>query len=170
MTTHLSALEVVGGLTTASATVSGALTAGSFTPAATRVTDATYTATAADHLRTIVLARAAGVTVTLPAATGSGLILQFVVGVTVTSNNDIINTSALAQAMHGLAHTADDTGTPVPGVWVATGSNRITLNGSTKGGIIGDQIVLTDIGTALWSVRANIKQSGTEATPFSTEA
>jgi hypothetical protein len=50
------------------------------------VTAATLTVTAASHAgSTIVLNRAAGTTVTLPASTGSGFKYTFIVGTTVTS-------------------------------------------------------------------------------------
>ncbi len=71
-------------------------------------------------------------------------------------------------APKGFVCTMDDTGTPVPGGWVtASDSDTITLDGSTKGGIIGDEVTLTDIATNQWIVRGFLKQSATEATPFS---
>jgi hypothetical protein len=64
--------------------------------------------------------------------------------------------------------TADDTATPVTGVWVtAADTDTITLNGGSQGGLIGDTIRLVDIATNQWVVHGTLKQSGTEATPFS---
>ncbi len=132
-------------------------------------TDATLTLTAASHDgKVIVLNRAAGVTVTLPAATGSGAQFTVMVGTSVTSNGYIVKVADATDVMDGIIYAADDTATPAPLVWVtAVDSDTITLDGSTKGGLIGDTIVLTDIGSNQWAVRGFLKQSGSEASPFS---
>ena len=132
------------------------------------VTAATLTITEALHAgRTILLDRAAGVTCTLPAASGSGNIYNFFVKTTVTSNSDIIKVANASDVMSGLALTFQDGGDTVVGFETAANSDTITLNGTTTGGIAGGQIVLQDVATNLW--RVNIQQSatGTEATPFS---
>lgn len=118
--------------------------------------------------RTVVLNAAAGLTVTLPVAMGSGARFRFVVGTSVTSNSYKIQVADATDVMDGIVYAADDTGTPAPLVWVtAATSDTITLDGSTQGGIIGDQIELEDIASNQWAVRGFVKQSGTEATPFS---
>jgi len=133
------------------------------------ITTTPVTVTEAAHDgKVIVLNKADGATLTLPAATGSGTRLVFVVGTSVTSNSYIIQVADATDVMDGMVHTADDTATPVPGVWVtAADTDTITLDGSTKGGIIGDRIELIDIATNQWTVHGSLKQSGTEATPFS---
>lgn len=133
------------------------------------VTTTPLTLTEAAHDgKLVVLNKADGATLTLPAATGSGSIIHVVVGTTVTSNAYIVQVANATDVMDGMVHTADDTATPVPGVWVtAADSDTVTLNGSTKGGIIGDELVFTDIATNQWMVRGFLKQSGIEATPFS---
>ena len=50
----------------------------------------------------------------------------------------------------------------------AAGTNRITLDGSTKGGIIGDSIELIDMKADTWFVRILQSATGSEASPFST--
>lgn len=123
---------------------------------------------AAHEGRIITLNRAAGVTATLPAATGSGAKFTFIVGTTVTSNAYTIKVADATDVMDGIILAADDTATPAPLVWVtAVDSDTITLDGSTKGGLIGDRIELVDIATNQWAVHGFLKQSGTEASPFS---
>ena len=46
-------------------------------------------------------------------------------------------------------------------------SDTITMNGSTKGGIVGDLIELIDADSGFWQVRVIGSATGTEATPFS---
>lgn len=116
----------------------------------------------------ILLNKADGITITLPAATGTGNKYEFYVGTSVTSNGYIIQVADASTVMDGMVLTADDTGTPVNGVWVtAADSDTVTLDGSTKGGIIGDKLEFVDIGSNQWAVHGILKQSGTEATPFS---
>lgn len=129
---------------------------------------ASTTLTTADAGKAIVLNAAAGLTVTLPAATGTGKVYEIFIGTTVTSNSYVIQVADANHTIRGMVHTADDTATPVPGVWVAAAtSDTITLDGSTQGGLIGDRIVLTDIAANVFQVTGALKQSGTEATPFS---
>jgi hypothetical protein len=131
-------------------------------------TAATLTVTQAAHAnRTVTLNRAAGVTVTLPAASGTGDIYRFFVGTTVTSNNDIIKVANASDSMVGNAYVNQDAGGGVTGFEVAANDDTITLNGSTTGGIKGDYIEITDVATNLFSVRAFLSGTGTEATPFS---
>lgn len=129
---------------------------------------ASTTLTQADYDEcTLVLNAAAGLTVTLPVATGSGARFRFIVGTSVTSNAYIIKVADATDVMDGVVLAADDTGTPAPLVWVtAADSDTINLDGSTQGGIIGDWIELEDIGANQWHVHGFLKQSGTEATPF----
>lgn len=132
-------------------------------------TAATLTVTAASHDgKVIVLNRATGVTATLPAATGSGAEFTFVVGTSASGGSYVIQVADATDVMDGIIYAADDTATPAPLVWVtAVDSDTITLNGGTKGGLIGDKIVLIDIGANQWAVHGFLKQSGTEASPFS---
>lgn len=116
----------------------------------------------------VVLNKADGVVVTLPAATGTGAVYEFIVGTSASGGSYVIKVADATDIMDGMVRTADDTATPVPGVWVtAADSDTITLNGSTQGGLIGDTIRLVDIATNQWVVHGTLKQSGTEATPFS---
>ena len=110
---------------------------------------------------------AAGLTITLPAATGSGRVYELVLGTTVTSNNVIIQVANADDTMTGKAEVAQDAADTEVSFETASTSDTITLNGSTKGGIKGDKIVLKDVQANLWSVDAELSGTGTEATPFS---
>lgn len=136
----------------------------------TRVADATASTlavTVADHDgKVVTLNRAAGVAVTLPAASGSGAKLFFVVGTTVTSNTTTIKVTG-NDTMTGLAIQSLDGGNTVQAYETASDSDTITFDGSTTGGIKGDVVELTDIAADLWLVRVTGSATGSEATPFS---
>lgn len=141
-----------------------------FNDAAIDVTAATLSATVVDHAgagRVVTLSRAAGITVTLPAAIGSGARFTFIVKTTVTSNSDIIKVANASDTMCGGAFVCNDTDNSVSGFEAAGTADTITLNGTTTGGIRGDVIELLDMAANLWSVRVTSTATGTEATPFS---
>lgn len=115
-----------------------------------------------------VIEAAAGATVTLPAATGSGFRYTFIVGTTVTSNSDIIQVASADDIIQGTLLSASDNAADAALGWeTAATSDTITMNGTTTGGYIGDRIELIDIADGVWAVSGAIKQTGTEATPFS---
>ena len=117
--------------------------------------------------RTILANAAAGMTLTLPAATGTGNTYSVIVQTTVTSNNLIIQAASASDVMTGVALMAADGGDTVVGFETAADTDTITMNGTTKGGIKGDKIVLQDIATGLWHVAITGSATGTEATMFS---
>lgn len=130
-------------------------------------TAATLAVTAAEHSnRPIVLNRAAGVTATLPAATGSGARYVFVNATTVTSNNHIIQVTG-NDVFIGKAIITQDAGDTLVSFECASDSDTITMNGSTKGGLKGDIIEIIDVAADTYHVTANLTGTGTEATPFS---
>lgn len=130
------------------------------------VTDSTLAVTAAAHDgKVVTLNRAAGIAVTLPAATGSGTKLQFIVGTTFTSSATIKVTGD--DIMTGLAVIAADTGNTTNSFETAADTDTITFDGSTTGGIKGDSVELVDIAADLWYVRVVGSATGSEVTPFS---
>lgn len=131
------------------------------------VTAATLTATEAAHDgKTVVLSKVDGQAVTLPAASGSGMRLRFVVGLTITSVGTTIKVVG-NDTMKGLALGLDGDGVPANAWATAADSDTITLDGSATGGVVGDVVELEDIATDIWAVQVRLQQSGTEATPFS---
>ena len=127
--------------------------------------------TPAEHgNRAITLNALAGLTATLPAATGTGNSYSFAVSVTVTSNDYIILVANATDEFVGtLLQTDVDSSDALVSYPCldADGFDTITLNGSTSGGIMGDQIVLQDIATGKWAISGHINSTGTVVTPFS---
>lgn len=110
---------------------------------------------------------AAGLTLTLPAAEGTGRVFRIFIGTTVTSNSVVIQVDSADDTMAGLVISAADAGNTVNGWETAATSDTITLDGSTTGGILGDYIELTDCAATVWAVQGRTSSTGTEATPFS---
>jgi hypothetical protein len=130
-------------------------------------TAATLTVTPEAHSgRTVVLSRAAGQAITLPAATGSGNAYRFFVATTITSNTTTIKVVG-NDTMAGTAIVANDGGDTASIFETAATSDTITFDGSTTGGILGATVELQDVAADLWAVRIVGAATGTEATPFS---
>lgn len=110
---------------------------------------------------------AAGVTVTLPAATGTGNRYRFCVNTTVTSSADIIQVTG-NDAFYGVIHVAQDGGDTSIAFEAGSDADQISLNGSTTGGIAGDYIEVIDMATDKWLALGFTQATGTEATPFLT--
>ena len=117
--------------------------------------------------KTILLDTAAGTTVTLPAATGSGARFRLVVSVTATSNQHRVNVTG-DDAFYGQAILAQDGGDTVVMFEAGADADRINLNGTTTGGIKGAVIELEDIAADTWAAQIRGSATGTEATPFLT--
>lgn len=129
------------------------------------VTASTLTVTQADYNgQTIGLSRAAGITVTLPAATGTNAAYTFVVSTTVSSNSYKIQVANATDVINGVANVSGSTGTPFG---TLPASDTITMNGTTTGGIAGSYVEIIDVATGVFFVRAALIGSGTVATPFS---
>lgn len=113
---------------------------------------------------TVLLNRAAGMTVTLPYAVGSGDEYDIVVGTTFTSNG-IIKVGRSADTFVGCIGLSTDVG----GTNCLAGGtdDTLTMNGSTTGGLIGSRVRLKDIGNNKWLISGDLVTTGTEGTPFS---
>lgn len=133
---------------------------------ATEVTTSTYTVTAADSGSILNLRRAAGITVTLPAASGTGNFYRFVVGTSVTSNTHIIRVANSSDVMGGVATIGAPGGTSISTATTST-SDTITMNGGTQGGLIGTYVEIRDVQTNLFHVTYHGVGSGVAVTPFS---
>ena len=136
---------------------------------AASVTSATLVITAANGLadayngEIIPLNRAGGMTVTLPASTGSQAVYTFLVGTTFTSSG-IIQVANATDTLNGTASVGGTTGTVFS---TLPASDTITMNGSTTGGLAGSIITVRDVAVGDYIVTANLVGSGTPATPFS---
>lgn len=110
---------------------------------------------------------AAGLTLTLPAAAGSGTVFSILVETAITSNNLVIQVANASDTMTGVAILGQDSADTAVHFTTGASDDTITMNGSTTGGLKGDRIVLVDAGSNLWAVSIVGTASGTEATPFS---
>jgi hypothetical protein len=144
---------------------------GSFLPAIHTFT-ATDAITITEHAgRTLLLGEVGGnaaVTLTLPAATGTGAVYKFIISVTNTSNYKIQVADA-TDTIDGIMMYLDEDGTAVSAFPTVAASDTITLNGGTQGGIVGDYLELIDIATNQYHVRGvmRVAAGANPATPFS---
>lgn len=128
--------------------------------------DVTLSAASHDG-KVVTLSKAAGIAVTLPAASGSGVKFDLIVITSVTSNTTTIKVANASDVMTGVAIVAQDSADTAVMFETAATTDTITFNGSTTGGIKGDRVELIDIAANLWAVRVVGSATGTEATPFS---
>ncbi len=126
------------------------------------------TLTAAAHGgKTIALDTAAGTTITLPAASGSGVSFCFLVTVAATSNQHRVNVVGNDAFFGGIAQGNDSDNTIV--VFPAgADADQINMSGTATGGTKGATYCITDMVTDGWHIFGNSDASGTEATPFAT--
>lgn len=134
--------------------------------AAIVVAGATLTLSAAYRNRPVVLGKADGQTITLPATTGSGHRYRLVIGTAITSVGTVITALAAGATYKGLAQIMG--ASALVSAAAAAGNNTITLNGSTKGGLVGTTVELEDVATNVWAVSVLGVGSGSAETPFST--
>jgi len=142
------------------------------TDVSTRVineTTASLTVTELAHSdRTIVLDRAAGIAVTLPAAS-AGLKFRFIIKTTFSGAATIKSVSG-ADIMIGYALMGNDTNDNVVS-WQAIAASTIDTidmlgTGNSTGGMAGQEIEIEGLATNLWYVKIVGDAAGTEATPF----
>lgn len=164
------ALEALGEITATAAEINVAadLSAG----AAVAANGDTLAVTAALHAgRVVQFGKASGTIVTLPAALGTGHIFRFVIGVTATTNANIIKVANATDVMDGSLCVQQDTDADgTSKVWRAdAGDDTMTFAGAaTTGGIVGGYIECVDYKAGFWSCRAFTQSGGgSEATPFS---
>lgn len=178
-TVDMTDLAVVGGLTATAAelnTMTGILaTTAELNRAAdvsTRIVNATastLTVTEAAHSdKTIVLDRAAGIAVTLPAAS-AGLKFRFIVKTTFTSAATIKSVTG-ADIMIGYALMGNDTNDNVVSWQSVAASTNDTIDmlgtANSTGGMAGQEIEIEGLAANLWYVKIVGDAAGTEATPF----
>lgn len=118
--------------------------------------------------RVVTLNRAAGIAVTMPAATGTGDVYRLYIGTTISSNTTTI-TAGGSDTYVGQLEASTTTGATTNGFAEALGGSDhiITMNGTTTGGIVGSFVELRDIASAVWLVSGALVGSGTLATSVS---
>lgn len=132
-------------------------------------TAATLTLTAAQSGSVVLLDRAAGTTVTLPAP-AVGLTFSFVVNTSVTSNNHkVITDAGTTFILGGVVMTeAADTNAGLAALFNGTTHISILMNGSTTGGLIGTCFNVYCVTATQWAIEGIVAGSGTLATCAST--
>ena len=133
------------------------------------VTSSSLTLTERTHNgKVMVLDRAAGIAITLPAA-AAGLRFEFIVKTTFTGAASIKSATG-ADIMIGHALLGNDTDNTTV-LWQAVAASTLDTidlfgTANSTGGIAGERIIITGLGTNLWHVDITGDAAGTEATPF----
>jgi hypothetical protein len=112
----------------------------------------------------LVLDSTTGRILTLPASTGKGDLYRLYIGTTVSSGDHVV-AALTTDIIQGVVSIATD----VAGVTCPTTatSDKITMNGSTTGGVLGSYLELRDAKAGTWIVTGSLVSTSTEATPFS---
>lgn len=111
----------------------------------------------------VVVSAAAGLTLSLPAATGLGTVFTVFVNTTVTSNAVIIAANGTDIIQGAVGMSTDAAGVVILAIATA---DYITMNGSTTGGVKGSWVELKDVASGVWQVGGMLVSTGAEATPF----
>ncbi len=129
-------------------------------------TATSLTVTKALHAnRTVMITSATPIAVAMPAATGTGDVYTFIIGVAATATPHSIAalTTDVVEGIHWVLTTTSDA---VVGFITSATSDKIELNGTTKGGLPGERWVWIDSETGTWNVHGWGKSTGSHATPF----
>lgn len=176
-------LAVLGGIT-ASATEINTVVDGNEATAAelTRVADisarvvgttATVLAlTVTQHADRVVLVNVtttAGITATLPVATGSGAKFTVINNVAKTQGSVVVAANGTLDVMNGMAFVANTSTTVnIQAFLTSASSDKVTWNRTTTGGGgTGDVFEAWDTAANAWTVRVTAGSIGAAATPFS---
>ena len=139
-------------------------------PSLQSITEST-TLTANLHNRTLLIDNAAGLTITLPTATGSGTLYRLVTLTGLTSGSLVIQVAASTDDTFVGTIIQHDTGAPPPSPisMVATKTNdydTITFSSTTSGGQAGDEMIIQDIGSQTWFLGGRVIAANSAANPF----
>jgi hypothetical protein len=118
----------------------------------------------------ILLDRAAGQVITLPAISSSivGHFFDFVVVTSVTSNNHKVITPVGTVFLQGVIKNVKTDLTQLNSIADGSTIVAITMNGTTTGGLVGTRLRFIAVSTTEWQVFGENLASGTIATPFTT--
>lgn len=118
---------------------------------------------------TVLLDRAAGIVLTLPLAV-PGLVYDFIVTTSVTSNSYKVITGAATEFLIGGYTNVDTDTSNAVAVFTGNGSTHIavTSNGTTTGGLVGTHLRFTCLSTTRWEVEGIMLGAGIVATAFAT--
>jgi hypothetical protein len=132
---------------------------------------ATTTLNRQDHAgRTLVINKAAGLTVTLPASTGTGRHYKFLVGTTITSGTIVIQVANGTDVLTGgiLINDIGDTTAATSDFFpTAATSDTVTLTAAIGAGKAGDWIEFEDYAAGFYAVKGTFQGETDPANPFS---
>ena len=117
--------------------------------------------------RLISLNAAAGLTITLPPATGSGDEYELFIGTTVTSNNYVFQVASASDVLSGSALVSQDAADTAVMFETGATDDTVTMNGTTTGGLLGTTVRVRDVASGVFSYFSSGAATGIEATPFS---
>ena len=141
-------------------------------PLITGLTAATRLLTVEESGSLVFLDKVDGITITLPYAVDVGTFYDFLCVATVTSNAyKVLTYTVASELIVGKIVSCDtDTTNTTLAFPALVGSSYVSvnLNGSTTGGLKGDQFRLTKINATTWLCEGNINCTGDPATPFAT--
>jgi hypothetical protein len=112
----------------------------------------------------ILLDSTTGRILTLPASTGKGDTYRVYIPTTVSSGDHVVAALTTDIIQGAVAVATDIAGVTCP---TTATSDKITMNGSTTGGLLGSYLELRDAKSGQWMVTGTLVSSGSEATPFS---
>lgn len=116
--------------------------------------------------RDVLLDNTHTVTVTLPAASGSGNRYNFLVKTLGTDGSKVIAVANTTDVIRGASIAANTQSTTIG--FIATASDdTITLNNTTTGGAVGTRVTLLDAAAGVFLVNVFNITTGNPATPFS---
>lgn len=113
--------------------------------------------------------RAAGIVYTLPTAK-PGLVYDFIISTTITSNAAKVITSVGTELLIGGYTNVDTDTSNAVAVFTGNGTTHVavSMNGTTTGGILGTKLRFTCLSSTVWMVEGIVQGSGTVATAFAT--
>lgn len=129
------------------------------------VTTSTLTLNSYQSGALVLLDRAAGATITLPAPQ-AGMHFTFVVVTSASTGSYKVITDAATTFMMGSLGVPVSTGTQK--LFFADGTTivSVNLNGTTTGGLLGGSFEAVCLDGTQWQIFGNVEGSGTVATPF----
>jgi hypothetical protein len=123
-----------------------------------------------DASRPVIVNAAAGLTITLPTATGSGKTFRIFVGTLLTSSSIIVDVAGSDKFYGGvLINDTGDTTAATADYFPAVGGSSVhlTLAQTAGAGKIGDWLEVTDVAALAWSVKGVLNGELDPTTPWS---
>lgn len=128
----------------------------------------TITMTAAAHAdRVLVLSSTHTQTITLPAASGTGDLYTILVSTKGTDGSKVIKVANTVDVVNGSSHLSLTDSTQAYGFVATATDDTFTMNNSTQGGLVGDTIVIRDVASGVFIIKAYQAATGLVVTPFS---